>query len=614
MSSKEIESILLCEREGTHEKLYELLEISNGELLREIFDILFNKVVSGPLDEAEMILDSIERMALTEGKKDFKTWIAATREIVYRFSNFNVNEDIRLKNMKCRLLDIIRRLNENKSKKKSNNLYNIYESMVFKDKNLEIIELILKEDKGILGKKDKKGYDLFYNVLDFYGKLDENSEEVNYFYDVIMLFIKYQENVIIRYKDSYIELLEKEEYKNKRHIINICSIFQGLDNIPVMELKRRYDIGIKREEEIIREINGFKWNEDGRIEIPLTFMTIDGEDAMCLDDALAICENDDGSYYFYIAITDVASLIPYQSLTFYEAMRKNETLYLCDDVISLYPDILSYDLCSLVQGQRRPAIVYRFFVDSQFNIDIDSMKIIKGIITVKKRLSYGDVNKGINVTPLEYKMLENMYLVAMKLRKSNGYREDYRKLENLINTEATYHHSLFADKSISANIVEESMLLVNHGSARYFNLRGLIYLFRNLVISKEKEIKEAINKLLQMDKEEINSKKYQNIIMQIKEMYLNAFYSTINMGHEGLGYDAYSHSSSAARRFCDNFNQYLTYFQVFNGIISDKDYYELEETAKEVVTYINLRKRENSKFESEYNYLRMRGKLLERKK
>ena len=75
-----------------------------------------------------------------------------------------------------------------------------------------------------------------------------------------------------------------------------------------------------------------------------------------------------------------------------------------------------------------------------------------------------------------------------------------------------------------------------------------------------------------------------------------------------------SHSSSAARRFIDSFNQYLTYLQLSEGLKSDKEYYELENTTREIVDYINDKKRENLKFQNEYNYLYSKGKILERRK
>ena len=91
--------------------------------------------------------------------------------------------------------------------------------------------------------------------------------------------------------------------------------------------------------------------------------------------------------------------------------------------------------------------------------------------------------------------------------------------------------------------------------------------------------------------------------------------SSTSIGHEGLGYNYYSHSSSAARRFVDSYNQYLTYQQLFQSHpLTDEEYYELEGVTKEIIEYINDKKRENQKFQNEYNYLYSKGKILERRK
>ena len=58
----------------------------------------------------------------------------------------------------------------------------------------------------------------------------------------------------------------------------------------------------------------------------------------------------------------------------------------------------------------------------------------------------------------------------------------------------------------------------------------------------------------------------------------------------------------------------LTYLQLFEGLKSDEEYYELENTTREIVDYINDKKRENLKFQNEYNYLYSKGKILERRK
>ncbi len=604
MSSKQIESLLLSENESNIGKLNNLLEENYKETLKEICNIFYNHVLSGSKEDIDISLDNIEELLLHQDAKYSKEIISSIKYTIYKFSNVNVHENIEVRNINFRLLDLIRKLNDKKEKTENENLYNVYHSIIFKERDLKILELVLKQEKNILKRKDEKGNDLFYNVLEYYSSLDEEQvKEIEYFHEVIMLFFRLEEDVFVKNSKTYFPLLERDVCKEKKHVMEITRQLYGFSSVDIKELKRKYDVSTKIHDEIIKELDSFKINIDGRTRIDEHFITIDEEEATCLDDALSMVQNKDGSYNFYVGITDIPSLVPYQSRTYYDALRKHETLYLCDGTVDLYHPRISHDLGSLIMGKDRNAIIYKFFVDPYFDIDPDSFEIVKGVLNVGKRLSYGMVNRQENITIEECKMIENMYFLAMKLRRENSHKDEYRKLENLINYEAIHHHSLFIDKSISANIVQESMLLVNSSAPRYFSERGLIYNYRNHKLPNDKAINKEIDRLLKMNNKDMESTEYLKLIAGIKEMYLNAYYSIDNKGHEGLGYDYYSHSSSPARRFTDAYNQYLTYFQAFNKIINDRDYYELEAESREVVKHMNERKLQNDKFENEYNYI-----------
>lgn len=604
MSSKEIESLLLSENDSNIAKLNNLLEGGYKETLKEIFSIFYNKVLSGTKEDIDIILDNIEELCLNQDAKYSKEIISSIKLTIYKFSNINVQENIEVRNVKFRLLDLIRKLNDKKEKTENDNLYNVYHSIIFKERDLKILELVLKQEKNILKRKDDKGNDLFYNVLEYYSSLlEEEVKEIEYFHDVIMLFFRLEEDIFVKNSKIYFPLLERDICKEKKHVMEITRQLYGFSSVDIKELKRKYDVSTKIHDDIIKELNSFKVTTDGRIFIDEHFITIDEEGAMCLDDALSMVQNKDGSYNFYVGITDIPSIVPYRSRTYYDALRKHETLYLCDGTVDLYHPMISHDLGSLLMGKDRNAIIYKFIADPYFDIDPDSLEIIKGVLNVGKRLSYGMVNRQESITIEECKMIENMYFLAMNLRRKNSHKDEYRKLENLINYEAIHHHSLFADKSISANIVQESMLLVNSSAPRYFSERGFIYDYRNHRLPNDKEINKEIDRLLKMNTKDMESTEYIKLIAGIKEMYLNAYYSIDNRGHEGLGYDYYSHSTSPARRFTDAYNQYLTHLQVFKKIKNDRDYYELEEEAREVVKHMNERKMQNDKFENEYNYI-----------
>ena len=224
------------------------------------------------------------------------------------------------------------------------------------------------------------------------------------------------------------------------------------------------------------------------------------------------------------------------------------------------------------------------------------------------------VDSGMDIDYSILDMLEKISLVTNNLRSRNTSKEEYRRIENYIKKRADYHPSNFADRSVSANIVQESMLLVNSSVPKYFRDRGYLYLYRNHQIHNKEYADRLFKELTKTYAGKIPREEYEKMIKLLSTAYLSAYYSGENKGHEGLGYKYYSHSSSAARRFADSYDQYLTYFQLFNEPLSDKEYYDLERELHEVADHINERKRENTKFQNEYNYLCSKGKILERRK
>lgn len=609
MSSKQIEDILLSSSKEKLAELDSLLGDNYEAYLSSIFEVLFNKISSGNLSDANHLIDNIEKIIFTNHYSNHKTITNIVKDTIYRISSVKIEDASELKIIKYRLLNIIRKANEKKKNSHNYNLYNLYYQLVFKEKNLSAIEEVLKKEKNITSRLDSKGRDFLYNVLFYYASLPEdNIEEINYFYNILILLFKYSEDALIRNNQKYYSLLEEDFCRNKKHVRSIRRELYSLIDIDIKALKKKYDISSHVHDEVIHEMTSFNLTHDGRKILNSHFVTIDGEGSTCLDDALAVSANKDGSYNYYVAITDIPSLVPYKSRTFYDAMRKIETLYLADEVIDLYHPLISHDICSLHTGHNKNAIIYKYLVDPNYNIDLDSMEIIKGVIQVQNRLTYDNVNKQFGLSPFEIKMLEDAYYIAMRLKQNNITKEKYRKVENLLYSNALYHHSLFADKSVSANIIEESMLLVNNSLARYANLHDLVFIYRNHITEADDNLLNEINRLLRIKDPRFAISESSPIYQDIKNFYLNAHYDIENKGHEGLGYNHYCHATSPARRFVDSYIEYLLYLQLFSRIDTETKY-ELENEVKEVVKHINERKRENAKFQSQYNYLKIREKI-----
>ncbi len=614
--NKYLEALLLSDNENNLKKIDNLLLEDYKQTLREIFVVLLNNIKTAAFEDINRIMTNIELIISKQEPENYKIIINAVKEANYKLEEINKNNlnNRDIKFIKFRLIDLNRQILCKKENDDNNNLYNFYKYLIFEEKNIDIIKILLKNDKNVLSKKDEDGRNLFYNIIDYYCSLNkEDEDERNYFYEVIITFLESEEEKILRNeKESYLELLNRNFCKNKHHVQELIARFQNLYLINLSSLGKKFNISTKVHETLLKELKEFKTNIYGRTINNSNFITIDGEDALCLDDALNVKQNKNGSYTLHVAIIDIPSYIKYESQNYYFAMKNSETIYLCDDTISMFPDEIANNYCSLLPNTIKNVIIYKFLVDTNYDVDIDSLEIIKGIIKINKRLSYKEVNKLENLDKETLKMLEVMSLIAMKLKSKNSVKEKYRKIENIINPNFN-NNSMFTDVSIADNIVQEAMLLTNRGNARYFSKNSLIHIFRNMTIKGEEEvIKEADRLVTSSLSKSMDQAEYKKLLCILKEAYLGAYYSTKNLGHQGLGYEAYGHSTSPARRFSDTYNQYLTYEQVFNKNISDQRYYELEEETNEIVKHINEKKKEIAKFTSEYNYLNSKKMIRKR--
>lgn len=606
----EIKCILFSEKKIDIDKIKEYLDIDFKTTINIIFDIFYDSMLISSYDEINLILYNIEEIIDVIDVSNYKIINNKVREVNYKLSKLNINT-IEFRNIKLNLIDLNRKMNIKKEKFDNFNIYSLYSHLIFNERDLKTVELIIRFKDDVLRVTDDKGNNIFYNVLDYYLRVD-NIDDRNYFYDVIMLFLHNLDEKLLCDKSIYLEKLSK--HKDKGYVRDIMDRIRDISKVDSNELEGKYHISSSICDSVLKEVSSFDFDRSNRLSVDGNFVTIDDREAMCLDDAICLVKNSDGSYYFYVAITDIPSLIPYRSKTFYDALNRVETIYLVDKNINLYHANIANNLCSLLPNVKKNVLLYRYFVSPNLDIDTNSLEIIRGIISVKNRLSYDMVDNCTNIDVKTLGMLERISLVTSGLKSKNSGKEVYRKVENYIKNSPLYHPSSFTDKSVSANIVQESMLLVNSTAPRYFHDRGLIYAYRNHRIYNKDYADRLFKSITKSYDGVVPYKEYEKMIKVLAVSYLNAYYSTSSIGHEGLGYDYYSHSSSAARRFIDSYNQYLTYEQLFKGEVSDLKYYELENESKEITLYINDKKRENQKFANEYNYLYNKGKILERRK
>ncbi len=311
----------------------------------------------------------------------------------------------------------------------------------------------------------------------------------------------------------------------------------------------------------------------------LTTVTIDGEDAKDLDDAITLYE-EDGLYKLGVHIADVSHYVKENSPLDKEALKRGTSCYLIDRVIPMLPHKLSNGICSLNQGHDRLALSCLMDIDS--NGHIVNHKICETVINVDKRMSYSSVSAIIEdddeAVKEEYKELVPMFYLMLKVsdmlranRKARGSIDfDFDESKIVIGEDGLVSYVGAYERRRSNGIIEDFMLAANETIAEDYFWQELPFEYRVHEAPDSEKVKQLailISKFgyyFKTSKDNIHPKEFQKLLNKIEgsdceslvsRMTLRtmrqAKYSTECTGHFGLACKYYCHFTSPIRRYPD---------------------------------------------------------------
>lgn len=326
------------------------------------------------------------------------------------------------------------------------------------------------------------------------------------------------------------------------------------------------------EEEIVRQ-----GRRDLRDKI---IVTIDGEDAKDLDDAVNVERLPSGNYRLGVHIADVGYYVRENSKLDQEAYNRGCSVYLVDRVIPMLPHRLSNGICSLNPQVDRLTLS----CEMEFN---EHMKVVKhdiftSVIKTKERMTYTNVRKILEEEDAElmerYKDLvdefRTMKELALKLRTNRMRRGavdfDFDEAKVIVDDEGKAVDIIKRERTIAEQIIEEFMLAANETVAEHFHWLKVPFLYRihedpdpeklqNFMAFAANfgyQIKGRGNSIhpraLQTLLEDIEGTKEQTVLstMMLRSMK-QAKYDAESTGHFGLAAEYYSHFTSPIRRYPD---------------------------------------------------------------
>lgn len=321
-------------------------------------------------------------------------------------------------------------------------------------------------------------------------------------------------------------------------------------------------------------------DRDGRLDLRhLQTVTIDGEDAKDLDDAISLTKEGD-IYHLGVHIADVSNYVQYNSALDKEALKRGTSVYLADRVVPMLPERLSNGICSLNQGEDRLAL--SCLMDINEKGKVVSHQIAETVINVNERMCYTDVKNILEDTDEDakkrYEELIPMFFMMKELsgilRNSRHHRGsidfDFPESKIILNAAGKAIDVKPYEANVATKIIEDFMLMANETVAQEYCTEEIPFVYRTHDNPDPEKVESLLTLLhnqgvkIQKTKEEITPKEIQQIIESIEGLPNEAMisrlvlrsmkqakYTTECSGHFGLAAKYYCHFTSPIRRYPD---------------------------------------------------------------
>lgn len=384
-------------------------------------------------------------------------------------------------------------------------------------------------------------------------------------------------------------LAEIKDHGNKRRspegkIIEILGK-PGECGVDVLCVAKSYELPMEFPEKVVKQAERIKetLNEGdfyGREDLrDVVMVTIDGEDAKDLDDAVSLTK-DEELYHLGVHIADVSNYVQYNSALDKEALKRGTSVYLADRVIPMLPKKLSNGICSLNAGEDRLALSCLMDIDKKGRVV--SHRIVESVIHVKERMSYTNVKKILlqedeelakryeELLPMFFQMKELSELLRNRRKKRGAIDFDFPESKLVLDERGKVIDIYPYEQNIATRLIEDFMLAANETVAEEYCMLGLPFVYRtheNPDMEKMETVLEMVHQAgikVKKGKETISPKEVQKILKELEGMECEPFFARLilrsmkqakytveDTGHFGLAAKYYCHFTSPIRRYPD---------------------------------------------------------------
>lgn len=314
------------------------------------------------------------------------------------------------------------------------------------------------------------------------------------------------------------------------------------------------------------------------------FFTIDSKETLDMDDAITITTNENNQFCVSVAIADPSTYFSSDSEINQQAMQRSFTTYLPNYTVSMLPQALANDLCSLKANEKRASVVAKITISPQGEIIHSATEFCLAWIRSKAKLSYDEVSDFIekdiplsNDFPSLHKQLtlfQQLATIRTQWRAEHAllFKENH-EYDFIFNNENQLINIVKKSKRIAHKIVEEVMVIANqaftekisteYGTAIYNTHNGFENKYLDCVVKLLDEFKiNGFNKeqLSSFDGYKSLRKLIDNNLLlehRLRRYLSMADFSLEPNSHYGMGFDAYATWTSPIRKYGDLVNHRL---------------------------------------------------------
>ncbi|WP_163192100.1 ribonuclease R [Clostridium thermarum] len=311
----------------------------------------------------------------------------------------------------------------------------------------------------------------------------------------------------------------------------------------------------------------------------LKMVTIDGEDAKDLDDAVSIEKLSNGNFRLGVHIADVSHYVRENNPLDKEALKRGTSVYLIDRVIPMLPKKLSNGICSL--NPRVDRLALSCFMEIDRNGKVLSHEIVESVIRTSERMTYTDVTKILrdddeklknryDYLLEDFKNMEELCEILNRKRMNRGAIDfEFEESKIILNEFGKPIDIRPYERAIANRIIEEFMLICNETVAEHMFWANIPFVYRVHEEPNEEKLahfyefihnlgytvkhtKEVHPRNLQEILEKVKGKKEETVVstLLLRSM-MQARYSPESLGHFGLAARYYCHFTSPIRRYPD---------------------------------------------------------------